>query len=185
MIICEEHGFECVELPLLADGLAAHNQYKCVGCYMKPIIGACFVCADCPHFSLCQNCYFTTPFQTLKVRGHSSEKHRIEVIVEPRQTVKKVVKCNGCGEMPIKDVRYKCDNCFDFDFCDNCYKVHSIQKKELKTLYSTSHKNYHNFTKIMLAIPVNNQIGILEDADEVQEAIVLNKKPRVPKAGKP
>lgn len=100
--------------------------------------------------------------------------------------VKKVVKCNGCGEMPIKDVRYKCDNCFDFDFCDNCYKVHSIQKKELKTLYSTSHKNYHNFTKIMLAAPpLNSLISILEDVDEVIEAGVVNKKPRVPKAGKP
>jgi hypothetical protein len=88
---------------------------------MKPIIGACFVCADCPHFSLCQNCYFTTPYQSLKVRGHNSEKHRIEVIVEPRQTVKKIVKCNGCGEMPIINVRYKCDNCFDFDFCEKCF----------------------------------------------------------------
>ena len=87
---------------------------------MKPIIGACFVCSECPHFSLCQNCYFTTPYQSLKVRGHNPS-HKVEVIVEPRQTVKKNVKCNGCGEMPIKNVRYKCDNCFDFDFCDKCF----------------------------------------------------------------
>jgi hypothetical protein len=26
-----------------------------------------------------------------------------------------------------------------------------VNKRELKTVYSTSHKNYHNFTKIMLA----------------------------------
>lgn len=150
-MLCEGHDFECVELPLLADGLAAHNQYKCVSCYMKPIIGACFVCADCPHFSLCQNCYFTTPYQSLKVRGHQSDTHKIEVIVEPRQTMKKIVKCNGCGEIPIKDVRYKCDNCFDFDFCQKCYLLYGVHRKELKTVYSTSHKTYHNFAKIMLA----------------------------------
>jgi mRNA (2'-O-methyladenosine-N6-)-methyltransferase len=50
---CESHDFQCIELPLLANGLAAHNDYKCVGCYMRPIIGACFICADCNHFSLC------------------------------------------------------------------------------------------------------------------------------------
>ena len=97
---CHEHAFECVELPLLADGLAAHSAYKCVSCYMKPIIGACFLCADCPHFSLCQNCYFTTPYHLLKVRGHAPE-HRIEVAVEPREATKRAVKCNGCGEYPI------------------------------------------------------------------------------------
>lgn len=59
LVSCESHDFECIELPLLANGLAAHNDYKCVNCYMRPIIGACFVCADCPHFSMCQNCYFT------------------------------------------------------------------------------------------------------------------------------
>ena len=67
---------------------------------MRPIIGACFVCADCNHFSLCQNCYFSRPYNNLKVRGHT-DKHKIELIVEPRTNVKKFVKCNGCNEMPI------------------------------------------------------------------------------------
>ncbi len=87
---------------------------------MKPIIGACFHCADCSNFSLCQNCYFTTPYQLLKVRGHVPE-HRLEVSVEPRQADKRSVKCNGCGTFPIQDVRFKCDNCFDFDFCEKCH----------------------------------------------------------------
>eukprot|EP00347_Sterkiella_histriomuscorum_P007522 403348598 len=171
-IICREHDFMCIELPLIADGLAAHNQYKCVSCYMRPIIGACFVCADCNHFSLCQNCYFTRPFQNLKVRGHTPN-HHIELIVEPRQTVKKYVKCNGCGEMPIQDVRYKCNNCFDFDFCEKCYQLYCVEKKELKTVYSTSHKGYHTFTRLMLAssnavannTKDQNQGELLEDGE--------------------
>jgi len=85
-----------IELPLLANGLSAHNDYKCVSCYMRPIIGGCFVCADCVHFSMCQNCYFTRSVEEqAKVRGHNAS-HRIELIVEPRQQIKKYVKCHGC-----------------------------------------------------------------------------------------
>lgn len=65
--------------------------------------------------------------------------------------MKKYVKCNGCSEMPIQGVRYKCDNCFDFDFCEKCHQLYVIEKKELKTVYSTSHKSYHNFTRFAMA----------------------------------
>ena len=149
-IPCSDHDFECIEVPILANGLAAHNEYKCVSCYMRPIIGGCFICADCNHFSLCQNCYFTRNFQNLKVRGHNHETHRIELIVEPRRQIRKYVKCHGCQMMPIVGVRYKCENCFDFDLCEKCHVVYAIGKKELKTTYSTSHKQYHTFTRLQL-----------------------------------
>jgi hypothetical protein len=145
---CANHDFECIEVPILANGLAAHNEYKCVSCYMRPIIGGCFVCADCNHFSLCQNCYFTRSFHNLKVRGHNHETHRIELIVEPRRQIRKYVKCHGCQMLPIVGVRYKCENCFDFDLCEKCYVTYAINKKELKTTYSTSHKQYHTFTRL-------------------------------------
>lgn len=148
-IYCEDHEFECIEIPILANGLAAHNDYKCVSCYMRPIIGACFICADCNHFSICQNCYFTrsSDLEKLNVRGHNHQTHRIELIVEPRQQIRKYVKCHGCQMMPIAGVRYKCDNCFDFDLCEKCHVIYAIGKKELKTTYSTSHKQYHTFTR--------------------------------------
>ena len=53
--------------------------------------------------------------------------------------------------MPIRDNRYKCDNCFDFDFCETCHRNYVVEKKELKTIYSTSHKGYHTFSKFMLS----------------------------------
>lgn len=30
------------------------------------------------------------------------------------------VTCNNCGMMPIQGIRYRCDNCVDFDLCENC-----------------------------------------------------------------
>ena len=33
------------------------------------------------------------------------------------------VLCDGCGQIPIVGVRYKCTECSDFDFCRNCYSI--------------------------------------------------------------
>ncbi|KAH8700836.1 EF hand domain protein [Talaromyces proteolyticus] len=30
------------------------------------------------------------------------------------------VTCNNCGMMPIQGIRYRCDNCVDFDLCEMC-----------------------------------------------------------------
>lgn len=30
------------------------------------------------------------------------------------------VKCNGCGSEPITGIRYKCLECFAFNFCGKC-----------------------------------------------------------------
>ena len=144
-IFCENHQYDCIELPLLANGLAAHNDHKCVHCYMRPIIGTCFICADCTHYSMCQNCFFTISKDNskLRVRGHNNETHRIEMIVEPREGLKKYVKCHGCQMNPIVGVRYKCNLCFDFDLCEKCHLIYAVGRKELKTTYSSSHKPFH------------------------------------------
>lgn len=41
-----------------------------------------------------------------------------------------------------------------------------MQKKELKTVYSTAHKNYHNFTKLMLAPAEKNADMMIEEEEE-------------------
>ncbi|MGH0142689.1 UNVERIFIED_CONTAM: hypothetical protein FKN15_076572 [Acipenser sinensis] len=33
------------------------------------------------------------------------------------------VRCDGCQMFPINGPRFKCRNCEDFDFCENCYKT--------------------------------------------------------------
>ncbi|OKL56463.1 hypothetical protein UA08_08135 [Talaromyces atroroseus] len=50
------------------------------------------------------------------------------------------VTCNNCGMMPIQGIRYRCDNCVDFDLCENC----EAQQVHNKT---------HVFLKIRIPAP--------------------------------
>lgn len=43
--------------------------------------------------------------------------------------------CDGCNEHPIRGMRYKCDMCYDFDLCRECYTT-------------ISHPRSHRFLKI-------------------------------------
>ena len=67
------------------------------------------------------------------------------------------VKSSWCQIYPIEGERYKyhffniiinkyrCDNCFNFSFCEKCYE----NKISFKPNVATSHKPYHTFTKIV------------------------------------
>ncbi|XP_062306104.1 E3 ubiquitin-protein ligase HERC2 [Osmerus eperlanus] len=45
------------------------------------------------------------------------------------------VRCDGCQMFPINGPRFKCRNCDDFDFCENCYK-------------NRKHNTRHSFSRI-------------------------------------
>lgn len=34
-----------------------------------------------------------------------------------------ICRCDGCQMFPINGARFKCRNCDDFDFCENCFKT--------------------------------------------------------------
>ena len=38
--------------------------------------------------------------------------------------------CDGCGQIPIIGVRYKCTECDDFDFCRSCYSTKRCHEDE-------------------------------------------------------
>jgi len=40
--------------------------------------------------------------------------------VVPETVVHKHVRCDGCGKFPFAGIRYKCIECADFDFCEEC-----------------------------------------------------------------
>ena len=47
-------------------------------------------------------------------------------IIVPKEEKEKEIHwkfiCDGCGMAPIKGIRYHCEECKDFDFCEKCHK---------------------------------------------------------------
>ena len=54
------------------------------------------------------------------------------------------IHCEGCGEQPIRGVRWHCLNCPDFDLCSTC----EVDNDHIKT---------HVFAKIKIPLPVLSQ----------------------------
>jgi len=72
----------------------------------------------------------------------------MEILIEPISNVKrKSEKCSWCQIDPITNDLYKCENCFNFNFCQKCY----LKREEFKTNFATTHKIYHKFIHIALS----------------------------------
>jgi len=82
-----------------------------------------FRCTVCPDYDNCFQCYAT--------RYHS---HHMKMVNENTiNTTKKAITiftCDGC-QRANADIRYRCSDSCDFDFCSNCYlqKDHKHQMK--------------------------------------------------------
>jgi Zinc finger, ZZ type len=57
------------------------------------------------------------------------------------------VACQGCGLSPIRGIRYQCNTCDEFDFCESCEE------------YNIVHPKTHLFLKIRHPLP-NIPIGL-------------------------
>lgn len=137
------HEWIAYEQPKLAAGLPAHLDSKCNACFQKPIIGVCFKCSECTHFSLCQNCFFIKDSIAFKnLRGHKSD-HNFEMFIEASND-KKNYQCHWC-ELSFNNNIYKCENCFNFYFCEKCF----IKRENYTTNMATTHKKYHKFIKLL------------------------------------
>lgn len=136
------HEWEAIEIAKLAGGLPAHLDSKCNGCFQKPIIGVVFKCSECNNFCLCQNCYFIKGSRAFKEsRGHKAD-HNYEIFIEAHSQ-KTSYTCFSCDLIFCNNV-YKCENCFNFHFCEKCY----INRENFKTNMATTHKQYHKFLKV-------------------------------------
>ena len=52
------------------------------------------------------------------IYGQTDEKEKVEIHYG--------IKCDGCRVSPIRGNRYKCKECEDFDFCQDCYRKNKI-----------------------------------------------------------
>lgn len=117
---CFAHIFQAHEQPQAGHGLPVHHGKRCVSCYQKPILGLCFICADCAHLVLCQTCFFNCSFREFdQIKGHDS-KHKIEIITLAQKSFKLSI-CQSCGRSPLVSPKYKCDSCFSYELCERCF----------------------------------------------------------------
>jgi hypothetical protein len=60
------------------------------------------------------------------------------------------VNCDGCGQRPLKGIRYKCHNCVNFDLCTTCIERVERDKKSGIVLHDPTHR----FLRISEGLPV-------------------------------
>ncbi|XP_037513510.1 uncharacterized protein LOC119390054 [Rhipicephalus sanguineus] len=109
--------------------------YECDACGRGGIEGTLWKCELCFNYDLCDHCYkggkhyYDHPFLLLKKTGDTVER------VPPRKKSGRVpsspiregdstfygITCDACGQRGISGVRWKCDECIDYDLCSHCY----------------------------------------------------------------
>jgi len=130
------HNFDAFEIPELAGGLPIH-VLKCQGCNTFPIVGYCFTCTICKQMQLCQKCFFSKK----NPKTHCSS-HRMEIYTQSYIGSAKEMKCACCSSVSESKPSFKCDSCFNFVLCDDCYWKNAA----IPTSY-VAHKASHTFTR--------------------------------------
>lgn len=131
-----------------------HKTVKCDGCGVFPIVGVRYKCAVCHNFDYCEKCEATLtethqhPF--IKIYKPQMAPVSISCMVGPKcpdyQKKEGVVVhrhfiCDGCNKGPIIGNRYHCNDCKDFDYCEECMKKfgdkheHKFQKIDKACLW--------------------------------------------------
>jgi len=103
-----------------------HYGVTCDGCNQNPIVGIRYKCDKCNNFDFCEKCY---------QQGNHDKSHTFKVIqyparrcrrnpchFQPGSNVHFGISCDGCDQYPLVGIRYKCEQCGDFDFCEKCYQ---------------------------------------------------------------
>ncbi|EME26927.1 N6-adenosine-methyltransferase subunit METTL3 [Galdieria sulphuraria] len=134
------HTWKAYELPQSAGDLPVHRGARCQGCLQYPIIGYRFHCLECvPTVDLCQKCFFAMKLP----RSHTFQ-HEMEAIITPSASeFRRHTACAGCKMKPIGGNYWKCDSCFSFELCDECY-----QNKVVTWSYP-GHKAHHSFSMVI------------------------------------
>ena len=148
------------------NGKQIHFGIICDGCEMTPLVGKRYKCKECPDFDYCENCY---------EKNKENHKHEFEVVEKnadhcppfigmrhhhPRHSnngkqIHFGIICDGCEMNPLVGKRYKCKECPDFDFCENCYeKNKENHKHEFKIVEKT--ECVRNFPFFMPPPPMRN-----------------------------
>ncbi|KAH6907625.1 hypothetical protein BKA70DRAFT_1563097 [Coprinopsis sp. MPI-PUGE-AT-0042] len=87
--------------------------------------GIC-ACSTCPRGSTAECRPIFESFLDVLVTGTTSTSsvRTVSPVPPPRPTVvQHQANCDGCQWQLFSGPRYKCNNCYDFDLCDSCYRL--------------------------------------------------------------
>ena len=127
-----------------------HILVSCDGCHMCPLVGKRFKCETCPNFDFCEACYKKEkekhghPFKVVEtnmILKQILDKVSLKPQNSEGKSIHHKVSCDGCGMNPIIGTRFKCSNCHNFDYCENCVEIY---------------KNEHNHKFIKIEKPNMN-----------------------------
>lgn len=91
---------------------SVHNNVRCDGCKVYPVVGLRLRCLECKDFDYCENCF---------MKNRQSHNHNFNAMTNKQMKVHSGIKCDGCYQTPIGGNRYKCYTCNNFDYCEKCY----------------------------------------------------------------
>ena len=77
-------------------------------------------------------------------------------------------KCDGCGMMPLIGLKYKCNECYDFDLCSRCYDKNLLKYNLTDPSVSTKMR----FKVCIDKEAVENEIKELKRKLEEQKATI-------------
>ncbi|XP_018569323.1 ZZ-type zinc finger-containing protein P35G2.11c-like [Anoplophora glabripennis] len=115
-----------------------HKRIQCNICSSDGIRGPRYKCNNCSNYDLCDLCY---------LRREHNPSHSFKRIEPPitketdlsslpgssnqEDTMNIGTVCDGCNFPDIRDVRYKCINCYNYNLCDFCYRgnIHDLSHR--------------------------------------------------------
>ena len=150
------------------ENLEIHYNVKCDGCKMYPIKGNRYKCKNCKNFDFCENCYEKNKqnhkHEFVKLEksvygaprflpnNSQNEIYQKKIEKNKNKEIHYNITCDGCKMKPIIGNRYKCTDCTNFDFCENCYQKnkenhkHKFKKFE-KSVFSGPRNCHQNLNE--------------------------------------
>lgn len=144
--------------------MGCHIGVTCDSCGNSNFKGYRYKCLECPDYDLCDFCFEKKKMNKLHLISHAmlllhnpTYGSNLEKLVQAglklvnkllieKKIIHQNINCNGCDQQNISGIRFKCDNCLDFDLCYNCFS----SKKECK-----AHKSSHQMISILSPLNLN------------------------------
>ncbi|XP_047131757.2 dual specificity mitogen-activated protein kinase kinase dSOR1 [Hydra vulgaris] len=115
----------------------AHQYVQCDACNKINFVVDRYKCLVCEDYDLCGECFESRKISLPHVKGHpmvrysgpkeifgeeiEAENVTLDSFKNKFYGVEHEVTCDGCNTHPIFGLRFKCDECINFDLCYKCF----------------------------------------------------------------